>query len=94
MYGTVMLGKTHASMDQLLALTREWAEAKGRKAGYVDQRILHCADGRIAVAVRFESKESYLKLADDPNQDSWWTQTMRPLLDEDPTWVDGEWFEA
>jgi hypothetical protein len=50
-------------------------------------------DGRVVVAVRFDSKHAYEALADDPEQDTWWREKMRPILDEDPMWVDGHWFE-
>lgn len=94
MYGTVMIGKTHATSQQLLALTQDWAEANGKKAGYIDGWVLSTDDHRMVLAVRFESKEAYIKLADDPNQDTWWEQKLRPMLDEDPTWIDGEWSQA
>jgi len=90
-YGTVMIGKTHATNEQLLALTREWAEAKGNGVGYVDQWVLRTDDGQVVVAVRFASKQAYDKLADDPDQDTWYQEKLRPMLDDDPTWFDGEW---
>ena len=54
-------------------------------AGDDDETIVSC--------VLFESKESYLTLADDPAQDEWWQSEMAPLLDGDVKWIDGAWVE-
>ena len=60
-------------------------------SGYLDEWVMKTDDGRIIVAVRFESKEKYLKLADDPRQDEWYRTEMMPMLDGEPEWIDGEW---
>jgi hypothetical protein len=41
--------------------------------------------------VVFESKEQYVALSNDPDQDTWWTEKARPLLAADPEWIDGTW---
>lgn len=42
------------------------------------------------LAVAFDDRETYFRNADDPAQDERYRR-MRALLEEDPTWTDGEW---
>jgi hypothetical protein len=92
MYGTVMIARLAdgVSADDVQKAGVDWRQSR-QVAGFVDDRVLQADDGRIVLAVRFESKDAYLKLADDPAQDEWWTNTMRPMLAADPEWIDGEW---
>ena len=41
--------------------------------------------------VVFESKDAYLALANDPEQDKWYQAKVAPMLDGDPQWIDGTW---
>lgn len=91
MYGTVMIANIKGSVDEMQARAERWAKERGNAAGYVDQRVLIAGDGRIVVAIRFDSKAQYEALADDPEQDKWWQTEMVPLLNGDPEWIDGEW---
>lgn len=91
MYGTVMIARPAVSIDELRARENKWEAERARGVGYVDQWVMAADDGRVVMAVRFESKEKYLALADDPSQDEWWRNEMAPLLDGDPQWIDGEW---
>ncbi len=91
MYGTVMIARTTVSTDQLRESSRRWTTERGPSVGYVDQWVMTADDGRVVMAVRFESKEAYQKLADDPGQNEWWTTQVAPLLDGEPEWIDGEW---
>jgi hypothetical protein len=91
MYGTVMIAKVKGSVDELQARSEAWAKEHGNGAGYIDEWVMQTDDGRIVVAVRFDSKENYLKLADDPKQDEWYRTQMMPMLDGEPQWIDGEW---
>lgn len=96
MYGTVMIGQLAegVTVEQLKTLADDWRQARPG-IGFVDERALRTDDGRVVVVVRFESKDAYMKIADDPGQDEWWTNVMRPLLAADPEWVDGDWvYEA
>ena len=43
------------------------------------------------MATRFASKQDYWALADNPDQDEWYRTSLAPLLDGDPTWIDGDW---
>ncbi|MCZ3389912.1 MAG: hypothetical protein LH645_12550 [Actinomycetia bacterium] len=90
MYGTVMLANIKGSVDEMQARVERWAKERDA-VGYVDQRVLIAGDGRIVVAVRFDSKAQYEALADDPEQDKWWQAEMVPLLNGEPEWIDGEW---
>ncbi|MCZ3385856.1 MAG: hypothetical protein LH630_02560 [Actinomycetia bacterium] len=94
MYGTVMIAKVKGSVDEMRARAERWAEERGETVGYVDQNVLVSGDGRIVVAIRFDSKAQDEALADDPAQDKWWRAEMAPLLDGDPEWIDGEWQEV
>jgi hypothetical protein len=92
MYGTVMIGRLAdgASADDLAKGADAWRAARP-DVGFVDEWAMVTDDGRVVVAVRFESREAYEALADDPTQDEWWTTTLRPLLADDPEWIDGSW---
>ena len=91
MYGTVMIGKLKGSAEEMQARSEKWRAERGDSIGYIDQWVLKGDDGRFVVAVRFNSKDEYLKLADDPAQDEWWSTQMMPLIDGEPEWIDGEW---
>ena len=71
-------------------MSDEWRQARP-SIGFVDEVALFSDDGRMVVAVRFESKEAYKALADDPSQNEWWTTVMTPMLDGEPEWIDGDW---
>ena len=92
-YGTIMIatlaeGKTS---DDWVAGVKEWEEGRN-VAGFSGQYLLVGDDGRkIVSCVIFESKESYMALADDPEQDKWWNEKARPLLAGEPEWIDGYW---
>lgn len=93
MYGTVMIGRSDASIDTLRALVGDWARDIGANSGYVDERVLDADDGQVVVCVRFHSKADYVALADNPQQVAWWDEVMAPLLQGEPTWIDGEWHD-
>jgi hypothetical protein len=90
MYGTVMIGKLRASAADVVRELGDW-EAQRRVPGYMDSRVMFAEDGRVAMVVRFQSKEDYLRLAGDPGQDEWYRGHVAPLLEGDPEWIDGEW---
>lgn len=91
MYGTVMIGKLrNASSGGLVAALSEW-ERDRKAAGHVDTRLLATSQGQVVMAVRFESRASYEELADSPAQDEWWNAVIRPLLADEPVWIDGDW---
>lgn len=94
MYGTVMIARPSVSIDELRRREQKWEAERSPGIGYVDQWVMAADDGRLVMAVRFESKERYLALADDPAQDEWWSTEMAPLLDGDPEWIDGEWLSG
>lgn len=93
MYGTVMIAKSSTPLEQLRSLVEEWADAVGRDAGFVDERVLRGADDRIVVCVRFRDEASYKALGDNPEQDLWWTTKMAPQLEGEPEWIDGTWYD-
>jgi hypothetical protein len=94
MYGTVMTGRLAGSMDDVKQVLKEW-EASRPAAGFVDSQLLLADDGvTVCQAVRFTDKAAYVTLADDPEQSRWWEERMRPLLADEPTWMDGTWVDA
>lgn len=93
MYGTVMIGRSDASIDVLRNLVEEWVAAIGSSSGFVDERVLAGADGQIVVCVRFRDKAAYAALADNPAQATWWSEVMAPLIQGEPAWIDGEWHD-
>jgi len=91
MYGTVMIGKLKGSREEVIRVSREWESGRD-VPGHRRSDTLFSDDGTtIVVAVQFDSKEQYMALADAPEQDEWWRTVMAPLLDGEPTWIDGTW---
>ena len=91
-YGTIMIGKlkTPGTGQALVDAAKKWEERK--VPGFLGSYSLLADDGATVVAcVTFETKDSYLKLADSPEQDDWWRSVMAPMLAGDPQWIDGEW---
>jgi hypothetical protein len=94
MYGTVMIGKLKVPAEEIDRVAREW-NADRKVPGFVRSEVLVGDDGTTVVNnVWFESREHYLKLADDPEQDRWWREKMAPLFDGEPQWIDGSWLSA
>ena len=91
MYGTVMIARVKSDVQAISDAGRKWVAERGAAVGYVDQWVMKADDGRMVMAVRFESKDAYLKLADDPTQDEWYRAVLEPHLDGAPEWIDGEW---
>ena len=93
-YGTIMIAtlKSPATAQTLLAALRRWEERN--VSGYQGSYLLAGDGGDTVVScVTFESKASYLALANDPTQDDWWTNDMAPLFEGDVKWIDGEWVD-
>lgn len=93
LYGTVMIGRSSAPVEQVRSVLRDWAAQIGSAAGFVDERWLVADDGRVVACVRFVDRASYASLADHPAQADWWESQLRPLLDDDPEWIDGSWHD-
>lgn len=93
MFGTVMLGRSSAPVDQMRDLMDVWRKEIGDAAGFVDERALVTDDGRIVVCVRFRDRAAYEALAENPAQDAWWRREMEPLLEGEVTWIDGDWHD-
>jgi hypothetical protein len=93
MYGTVMIGQLAAPIDKVEAVSKAWEEKKGASlAGFVSSTVLLADDGQtVVLCARFKDKASYEALAEDPDQDRWWTEEMAPLLETEVRWIDGTW---
>jgi hypothetical protein len=93
MYGTVMIARMTLPVGELEDRRKRWESERGRMVGHIDTRVMAADDGRVVMMARFESKEAYLALADDPRQSEWWEKELMPILDGEPEWIDGEWIE-
>ena len=92
-YGTIMIGKlaAGASESDWQRGIQEW-KTERKAAGFIDEYVLASDDGKTIVScVVFESKDAYLALANDPEQDKWYQAKVAPMLDGDPQWIDGTW---
>ena len=98
-YGTVMIGRLRDPADAprveaMSALIREWIEER-RVPGFLHQDLMVSEDGATVVAATyFDSKANYDALADDPEQDRWYTERLAPMLDGEPQWLDGYWTDS
>jgi hypothetical protein len=93
MYGTTMIGTKAdgVTVEQIQAELESW-EQQRKVEGFVSSHVMLGDDGETIVNVAvFDSKESYLALADDPEQDEWWQKHYMPLLAGEPKWIDGAW---
>ena len=93
MYGSAMVGTLAdgASADAVKDAIAAWEKDRD-VPGFISSHVLMADDGETIVNVAvFESKESYLALADDPAQDEWWQKQFAPLLANEPRWIDGTW---
>ena len=92
-YGTVMIATLTGSADALRQASQDWAKDHD-VPGFLADEILISDDGtKVVTSVFFSSREDYQRLADDPQQDAWWTEKMAPHL-SDVTWIDGTWQET
>jgi hypothetical protein len=93
MYGSVFKMRALPGKEQELLQTGEqWQREYGSSTpGYVGEYVYQLdSDPRaFVVAVLFESREAYLKNADNPRQGAFY-QRMRALLEADPEWNDGQ----
>ena len=91
-YGTVMIGRLAdgVTVDDWMRAGKEWEQSRDVK-GFQGEYTLLADDGRVISCVIFESKDSYMALANDPEQDKWWSGVARPMLAGDPEWIDGTW---
>jgi quinol monooxygenase YgiN len=93
MYGSVFRLRPRPDQEQaMLALMERWRrERRPKVEGFVTAQVYRSERhlGEFLNTVVFTSREAYLKNANDPEQDAWYQQ-LRPLLEADPEWEDGE----
>ena len=95
MYGSVMIGRLAAPIDKVQAVSKAWETERGAKLpGFVESVVLLGDDGvTVVLGARFKDKAAYEALAEDPDQDTWWSEQMAPLLHDDVQWIDGTWMQ-
>ncbi|HJP66493.1 MAG TPA: antibiotic biosynthesis monooxygenase [Actinomycetota bacterium] len=95
MFGTV--GRAHVkpeNQDQLVEVLRR--QAYGTEVpGFVKSYVMFPQNrpGEVLLVAIFEDEASYRKNADDPSQHERYLE-YRALMDDEPEWSDGEWFES
>jgi quinol monooxygenase YgiN len=89
MFGTIgRLKVKPGKLDELIALfSADQRAIDGSLAFYVYK--VEGKEDELILAVAFRDKESYMANADDPSQDESY-RSMVKLLQEPPTWEDGE----
>ncbi|MBX6771055.1 MAG: antibiotic biosynthesis monooxygenase [Chloroflexi bacterium] len=93
MFGTLCRMRPRAGQEAaVVELYRRWDRERrprvpGALAAYL-YRPRQRLDELIGVVV-FESEDSYVANANDPEQDRWYRQ-LRELLEADPEWDDGD----
>lgn len=91
-YGTVMIAKlkTPGTGQLLVDAGKKWEERQ--VPGFQGSWYLLSDDGESFVLCgSFESKESYLALANDPAQDEWFQSVVAPMIAGEVQWTDGTW---
>ncbi len=90
LYGTVMIGRLKVPFERFEAEMR----ARPYPPGAVRGNIMRVDDGESVVgAFVFESKEAYDAIPESmPDQAEWFENVLSPMLDGDPTWMDGNWY--
>src|SRR5579859_7548812 len=92
MYGTVaQLHVQDGKLEEAREVAQGWERDRrpnvpGFVANYTFQ--LDSDPQAVILIAVFDSKESYVANAQDPEQDRWYRQ-LRALLDADPIWQDG-----
>lgn len=90
MYGTI--ARYHIKPGAEAQLQNEFRKFQEAKVpGFIGSYIYRMDTNprEIYLSVLFENKEAYLANAQSPEQDARYRQ-MRPLLEEEPEWHDGE----
>lgn len=82
--------KTPGTGQDLVDAGKKWAERK--VPGYEGSWYLLADDDEtLVLCASFDSKESYMALANDPAQDEWFQSFIAPIIEGDPRWIDGAW---
>jgi len=98
MFGTIARLKVKAGEEAALKQMQDkwWTDrrpkVKGAVTGYLCKPVNGPADEQLLIAI-FDSKESYVANANDPDQHTWYEE-MRSHLQADPEWTDVEIEEA
>ena len=94
MYGTLGRMKPKpGKRDELVAMLSTppgGAAAQGFRGAY----LLKADEGdEVVVAVMYEDKDAYVAMVHDPQTDANFGKIME-LLEDEPSWTDGEWVGA
>jgi quinol monooxygenase YgiN len=93
MFGSVFrLTPLPGHEQTMIELMERWnRERRPKVEGFVAAYVYksESRSGEYVNAVVFKDRESYMKNADDPEQDRWYRE-IRAHLASDPEWEDGE----
>ena len=85
-YGTVMVATLAVPFEEFESGLHTLEPPAGRRLGY----LMKADDGTTVVGVFiFDSKESYLELADKPEQAEWYATNIAPKIVCEAVWHDG-----
>lgn len=92
-YGTVMIATLTGNLEAMQQASEQWALER-HVPGFLVDELLVGDDGRtVVLVVFFASREDYERLAEDPEQDRWYSQHVAPNV-SDVRWIDGTWQRA
>ena len=94
MYGTIgRMTPKPGKRDKLVALLSS-PPTGAAAAGYRGAYLLKADEGdEVVVAVMYEDRDAYVAMVHDPATDANFG-TIMELLQDEPTWTDGEWLAA
>ena len=94
MFGTIALIKPKAGNEAALSaeFDRWWDERRPKVKGAVSSTLYRNVSNpaELMLAVVFDSKENYEANAQDREQDRWFRESLMPLLESEPSWIDGD----
>ena len=94
MYGTIgRMRPKPGKRDELVAMMSAppaGAAANGYRGAYL---LKADEDDEVVVAVMYEDKDAYMAMVHDPQTDENFGKIMA-LLQDEPTWTDGEWIAS
>ena len=91
MYGTIGRMMPKAGKRDVLIGMMSAPPAGATANGYRGSYLLKAEEGdELVVAVMYEDKDAYVAMVHDPQTDENFGRIMA-LLEEEPSWTDGEW---
>jgi hypothetical protein len=91
MYGTIGRMRPKAGQRDVLIGMMSAPPSGAAATGHRGSYLLKAEEGdEVVVAVMYEDKDAYFAMVHDPKTDENFGRIME-LLEEEPSWTDGEW---